>query len=135
MDAIVEEIITAYTGPYANPGLLLAAASTIVVLLTGLGARIVELVQAARWARRGAPDVTLRGVEFAATPPALACARRQRSPKPWGNGQRLCHTRLSLPRGVPGDGGCQTPLRTASVIRDRSPDGNLAILSLRSEPP
>ena len=52
MDVIVEEIIGTYIGPYTSPGLLLAAAASIVVLLSGLGARIVELGQAARWARR-----------------------------------------------------------------------------------
>ncbi len=64
MDVIVEEIVSAYIGPYASPGLVLAAAASIVVFLTGLGARIVELAQASRWARRGrnqgtvSPDVT-----------------------------------------------------------------------------
>jgi hypothetical protein len=54
MDVIVEEIIGTYIGPYANPGLLLAAATSIVVLLTGLGAKIFELVLATRWAHESA---------------------------------------------------------------------------------
>lgn len=48
MEVIVEEIIRTYIGPYASPGLLLAAAVSIIVLVTGLGARIVELGQAVR---------------------------------------------------------------------------------------
>ena len=52
MDVIVEEIIGTYIGSYASPGLLLAAATSIVVLVTGLGARIGELVLATRWAHR-----------------------------------------------------------------------------------
>ena len=49
MDVIVEEIIGTYIGPHASPGLLLAAAASIVVLVTGLGAKLVELGQAVRW--------------------------------------------------------------------------------------
>ena len=52
MDVVAEEIISTYMGQYASPGVLLAAAASIVVLLSGLGARIVELVQAARWAHQ-----------------------------------------------------------------------------------
>jgi hypothetical protein len=52
MDFIVEEIIGTYIGPYTSPLPFLAAAASIVVLLSGLGARIVELGQAARWAHR-----------------------------------------------------------------------------------
>ena len=53
MEGLVEEIISADIGPYTSPGLLLTAAAGIVVLLTGLGARIIELGQAARWTHRG----------------------------------------------------------------------------------
>jgi len=52
MDVIVEEIMGTYIGSYASPGLLLAAAASFFVLITGLGARIFELGQAARWAHR-----------------------------------------------------------------------------------
>ncbi|MGI9605352.1 MAG: hypothetical protein ACR2P0_04355 [Acidimicrobiales bacterium] len=45
MDVIVEEIIHAYIVPYVSPSLLVAAAASIVVLLSGLAARIVELGQ------------------------------------------------------------------------------------------
>ena len=49
MDVIGEEIIRTYIGPYASPGLLLAAAASVVVLVTGLGAKLIELGQAVRW--------------------------------------------------------------------------------------
>lgn len=45
MEAIVDEILGTYIGPYASPGLFLAGAVAFGVLLTGLAARIVELGQ------------------------------------------------------------------------------------------
>jgi hypothetical protein len=52
MDVIVKEIIATYTSPYLSPGLLLIAAASIAVLVSGLGARIIDLVLNTRWAHR-----------------------------------------------------------------------------------
>jgi hypothetical protein len=71
MDIVVAEIISTYMGPYASPGLLLAAAAGIVVLLSGLGARIVELGQVARWAHQDSNRKTFS--------PAVAADRSPRS--------------------------------------------------------
>lgn len=54
MRSIAEEIISSYLAPFANPGLPLAAGVVVGVLVTGLGARIVELGEAIAHALSGA---------------------------------------------------------------------------------
>lgn len=46
MEFITEEILSTYVAPFWNPGLLLTASAAVGVLVTGLGARLVELGEA-----------------------------------------------------------------------------------------
>lgn len=46
MDGVAEEFISTYIGQILNPGYFVAAAAGVGLLMTGLGARIVEFGQA-----------------------------------------------------------------------------------------
>ena len=45
MESFAEQVISTYISPLVTPGLLLAAAVSVVVLVTGLGAKLIEVGQ------------------------------------------------------------------------------------------